>query len=222
MNRKSSQEPSELKVVFTNKENPLEDPIMLRAECDMTKTKRKIANIESSVRSSFQVIQLAKEQCQGDPSNHIIAADKIASGTGKMVELIQKLRELETLGDHATAILEEMRIQFRNTHEAVCKKLNAQEESIKRYRERVMECEKDAVEYFTSPKQNEQEKSAEALSKKHAEMNHLMPKILSSKCSVAEFESWRKSFEIWMKACYTRGYNHPQLWNCYVSRVDSV
>ena len=157
MNRRPSQEPSELKIIFTNTENPLEDPIMLRAECDMTKTKRKIANIESNVRSSFQEIQLAKEQCKGDPSIHIIVADKIASGTGKIGELIQKLGELEALGNHATAILEEIKTQFPDTHEAVSEKPNAQEESIKRYRESVMECELEAVEYFTSAMQNEQE-----------------------------------------------------------------
>ena len=126
MNRRPSQEPSELKIIFTNKTSPLDDEVILRIESDMTQTKKKIANIESNVRSSFDVIRLAREQCE-----HMIAANKIANGAERILEMSEKLEELEILGDQATAKLEEIRIQFPKTHATVCEKLNIQEESIK-------------------------------------------------------------------------------------------
>ena len=48
-------------IVFTNRTNPVEDPLIRRVEGEIAQIKKKITNTDSNIRASFKVVKKAKE-----------------------------------------------------------------------------------------------------------------------------------------------------------------
>ena len=110
-------------VVFTNTENPLQDPYMKRAEGEISSHRSSVMRKITAIRKSIDVVTKAKEGLDDHATNPIVL-NKCRDGAESISELTKTLTRLTYWTKIKIKLLESLRLQFAEHTDVVGTKLD--------------------------------------------------------------------------------------------------
>ena len=208
---------SEEEPVFSNTEQPLEDPSIAAVEMKVRMRKKDVTSCVTKIGETVKIIQ--KAASGGSSSgNNMVVIGYITAGAGHIEKAQNALERLETQVGKLEYLIEQVGLQFPDKFkDEVKQKLNKLEEDMQSYRTKVSDIVESSIEHFkdetvaSAPASAESSRGNSPNRKRFLNMKHLMPDTLSSECTILEYCKFKRDFSAWLDASYPDGYLRSEM-----------
>ena len=213
----SKSESEEEPVEFTNRTNPLRDPIIAEVEMKVRMRKKDVTACVTKIEESVKIIQ--KAVSGGSSSgNNMVVSGYITAGAGHIQGAQHALERLEKQINKLEYMYEQLGLQFEDQFkEELEQKLNKLEEDMESYRIKVSSCVENSLEHFrvesvsSTPASATSSRGNSPNRKRFLNMKHLMPNMLTEDCTLGEFCKFKRDFATWLDASYPDGYLQSEM-----------
>ena len=139
---------SEEDPVFSNTEQPLEDPTIAAVEMKVRMRKKDVTSCVTKIGETVRIIQ--KAASGGSSSgNNMVVIGYITAGAGHIEKAQSALERLETQVGKLEYLIEQVGLQFPDKFkDEVKQKLNKLEEDMQSYRTKVSDIVESSIEHF--------------------------------------------------------------------------
>jgi hypothetical protein len=223
----SKSESEEEPVLFTNTDQPLEDPTIAPLEMKVRMRKKDVTSCVTKIGETVKIIQ--KAATGGSSSgNNMVVKGYITAGAGHIEKAQHALERVEKQIGKLEYLIEQVGLQFPGKiKDEVAQKLNKLEDDMQSYRTKVSDIVESSIEHFkdetvaSAPASAESSRGNSPNRKRFLKMKHLMPNTLASECTILEYCKFKRDFTAWLYVSYPEVYLRSEMWTAFMSRADA-
>ena len=207
---------------FSNPEDPMRDPKVRKIETEIALAKRGVTNSITRALALQKKIENAIAKGANPESGIIIGMKKIGLGHVEMAASSNTLLETET--DALVSIFAEIIVQDETKKAEIDPKIIHAEQEVINYDEKLSKCRDatialfDTVEEVPTEATGSRGRSPPRGGQPISKMNFLLPGELSGGCSTADFNKFRRDFNMWFEASFPGGESGPAVWGTLNSK----